>query len=96
MLLQNDLIEYGAPDARTIRILWLHPAMPVGFVIDIHAHDAAPELVQLHALQSDLQSGLSRLLTADPYLTIVEVTSLPELRKRRRDHAWQIIEGLVC
>ena len=96
MLLQNDLIEYGGPDARTIRILWLHPAMPVGFVIDIHAHDAAPELVQLQALQSELQSGCSRLLTADPYLTIVEETSLPEQRKTRRDHAWQIVERLVC
>ena len=96
MLLQNDLIEYGDPLARTIRLLWLYPTQSVGFAIDINAHDAAPELVQLQALQNDLESGRSKLLTADPCLTIVEETSLPELRKRRRDHAWKIVVGLVC
>lgn len=96
MLLRNDLLEYCEPHSRTIRLLWLHPTQPIGFTIDTNAHDAAPELVQLQALQSDLQSGFSRLLTVDPYLIIVEETSLPELRKRRRDHAWEIVESLVC
>ncbi|NNM69963.1 MAG: DDE-type integrase/transposase/recombinase [Gallionella sp.] len=95
ILLRNDLIEYGEPDARTIRLLWLHPTQPVGFAIDTEAHDAAPELVQLQTLQSDLQSGCSRLLTTDRYLTIVEETSLPEQRKGRRDHAWQIVAVLI-
>jgi hypothetical protein len=57
MLLRNDLLEYCEPHTRTIRLLWLHPTQPVGFAIDTNAHDAAPELVQLQALQSDLQSG---------------------------------------
>ncbi len=95
MLLRNDLLEYSEPHHRTIRLLWLHPTQPVGFAIDTTAHDAAPELVQLPDLQSDLDSGRSRLLTADPYLTIVEETSLPEQRKGRRDHAWKIVVDLV-
>lgn len=95
MLLRNDLLEYGEPHTRTIRLLWLHPTQPVGFAIDTNAHDAAPELVQLSDLQSDSQSGLARLLAADPYLTIVEETSLPEPRKGRRDHAWQIVADLI-
>ncbi|SBP86588.1 MULTISPECIES: Mu transposase C-terminal domain-containing protein [Thiomonas] len=96
MLLRNDLLEYGEPHARTIRLLWLHPTQPVGFVIDTKAHDATPELVQLQALQSDLQAGCSRLLTADPYLAIVEEASLPEQRKIKRDRAWQIVADLIC
>jgi len=95
MLLRNDLLEYGEPHNRTIRLLWLHPTRPIGFVIDTNAHDAAPEVVQLPDLQSDLQSGHARLLTADPYLTFVEETSLPEPRKDRRDHAWQIVADLI-
>ncbi|MBN8777899.1 MAG: hypothetical protein J0H13_14745, partial [Thiomonas arsenitoxydans] len=96
MLLRNDLIEYGEPQARTMRLLWLHPTQPVGFVIDTKAHDATPELVQLQALQSDLQAGRSRLLTADPYLAIVEEASLPEQRKIKRDRAWKIVADLIC
>lgn len=96
ILLRNDLIEYGEPGTRTIRLLWLHPTQSVGFAIDTEAHDAAPESVQLQALQDDLQSGCSRLLTADRYLTIVEETSLSEQNKGRRDHAWQIVDSLIC
>jgi len=95
MLLRNDLLDYGEPHIRTIRLLWLHPTQPIGFVIDTKAHDAAPELVQLRALKSDLQSGRAKLLTADPYLTFVDETTLPEERKSRRDHAWQIVAELV-
>lgn len=95
MLLRNDLIEYSEPPLRTIRLLWLHPTQPIGFAIDTNAHDAVPELVQLQALQSDLETGRSKLLTADPYLTIVDETSLPEQRKGRRDHAWRIVADLM-
>jgi len=95
MLLQNDLLAYGEPHARTIRLLWIHPAQPLGFTIDINAHDAAPELVQLATLQSDLQSARARLLTADPHQIIVDEDSLPEIRKRKRDNAWKIVEILV-
>jgi hypothetical protein len=95
MLLKNDLLAYGEPYARTIRLLWIHPKQPLGFTIDINAHDAAPELVQLAALQSDLQSERARLLIADPHQIIVDESSLPDARKRIRDKAWNIVESLV-
>ncbi len=95
MLMRNDLIEYGEPDSRTIRILWLHPSKTVVFAIDINAHDAEPELVQLEALTDDLKAGLGRLVTGSCSSVIVKETSLPEQRKVRRDRAWQLISSLV-
>jgi hypothetical protein len=64
-LLMNDLLAYGDPNARTIRLLWIHPTRPIGFAIDINAHDAAPELVQLPDLLSDLHSERAKLLLVD-------------------------------
>lgn len=95
MLLRNDLIEYGDPDARTIRLLWLHPTKPIGFAIDINAHDAVPELVQLDALESELKSERSRLLTVDQSVTFTEEASISKPSKVRRDQAWLIISSLV-
>lgn len=95
MLLRNDLLEYEEPHARTIRLLWLHHKQPLCFVIDINSNDAVPELVQLQTLQSDLQSNSARLLTVDPYLTVVEEASLPAQRKGRRDRAWKIVADLI-
>lgn len=96
MLLQNDLLEYREPPGRTIRLLWTHPTQQVGFVIDVKSHDASPELVQLQALQDDLESGRARLLATDPYLTIVVEASLTEQRKKRRDDAWEIVADLIA
>jgi hypothetical protein len=95
MLLRNDLLQYGEPHSRTIRLLWMHPTQPVAFVIDADKNDTAPELMQLRALQEDLQAGRAKLLTTDPYLTIVAESALPDEHKRRRDQAWQIVVGLV-
>lgn len=96
MLLPNDLIEYCEPFAHTIRLLWVHPTQAVGFVIDIHAPDAIPKLVQLQNLERDLQSGCATLQIADPYLAIVAEASLTDPRKVRRDSAWSIVAGLIC
>ena len=95
MFLRNDLIEYVDPEPRIIRLLWLHPTKQFGFAIDINAHDAVPELVQLESLESELRSERSRLLTEDPCQTFTEEASFSESRKIRRDQAWQIIVDLV-
>jgi hypothetical protein len=95
MLLRNDILEYGKPDAKTIRILWLHPEQLVAFVIDINANDAMPELMQLQVLQSDLNSGIAKLLKVDPLKAIFAEGSLSESCKKRRDNAWKIIADLV-
>lgn len=95
MLMLNDLLEYLVPTTRTIRLLWIHPTQSVAFVIDVNATDAMPELVQLNELLSDLQTGNAKLLTIDPYLSIMEEVSIPESHKLRRDNAWKIIADLV-
>ncbi len=96
MLLRNDLLEYVDPETKTIRVLWIHPENPVAFIIDVDEKDAVPELIQQQALQSDLYSGRARLLTGDPYLSLVEESALPEKHKQRRNNAWKIIADLVC
>ncbi|ADL55257.1 Mu transposase C-terminal domain-containing protein [Gallionella capsiferriformans] len=95
MLLQNDILDYAEPEAKTIRILWIHPEMPVAFVIDVNAKYAVPELIQQQALESDLNSGRARVFTADPYLLVLEESAIPENRKQRRDLAWKAIADLV-
>jgi len=96
MLLRNDLIEYSEPPLRTIRLLWLHSIEPVGFAIDVHAHGALPQVVQLDALQRDLEVGRCKLLTTDPHLKIVDDSALPEIQKNRRDRAWEIVADLIA
>lgn len=95
MLLRNDLLEYVEPEAKTIRILWIHPEKPMVFVIDVNASDAVPEPVQQQALQCDLQSGRARLLPDDPYFSITEESTVPEKFKQRRDRAWKIVADMV-
>ncbi len=95
MLLQNDILDYAEPEAKRIRILWIHPEMPVAFVIDVNAKDAIPEIIQQQALESDLHSGKARLITDDPYLLVLEESAIPEKRKQRRDHAWKAIAEMV-
>lgn len=95
MLLRNDLLEYCEPSSRTIRLLWKHPTQDYCFVIDVNLRNASPEIAQLHQLQSDLESGKANLLPSDPYLTIVDESSLDEKRKAMRTRAWKIISELV-
>jgi hypothetical protein len=95
MLLRNDLLEYMEPDAKRIRVLWIHPEKPVAFIIDVNATDAMPELIQQLALQNDLQSGKARLLPDDPYVSIVDESAIPETRKQRRNRMWEAIADLV-
>ena len=95
MLLRNDLLAYMEPELLTIRVLWIHPNQHVAFVMDVNVDNAMPELVQMQALQADLESGSAKLLTTDTHLLIVEETSLPYQRKLRRDRAWQVISDLV-
>lgn len=95
MILRNDILEYLNPEAKTVRVLWIHPEKPVAFVIDVNAENALPELIQQYAIQSDLDLGNAKLLTDDPYLTVLEETAVSEKHKQRRDKAWETIADLV-
>lgn len=95
MLLRNDLLEYFEPDEKVVRILWLHPTHPMVATFDVNTLGAKPEIVQIQALLDDIKTGKAKLLTADPYLVVVNEESLPEKSRKIRAKAWGMIEALV-
>ena len=50
MLLRNDLLEYAAPRARTVRILWIDADQALAWLFELNAKGAAPELATLASL----------------------------------------------
>lgn len=96
MLLRNDLIRIQGEGARLIRVLWLHPAAPTAFVIDVEAPKALPEPMQLAELLARLEAGEAVLERDDPFVTVINAESIPESRSRLRDMAWLFIEPLVA
>lgn len=95
MLIRNDLLEYGEPNAKLIRILWLHPEKPVAIIIDVDTEYAKPELIQVETLKDDLHYGKARLLTEDKFLTALKGMVLTVRMKEIRDNAWKTIKNLV-
>lgn len=95
MLLRNDMIEYVEPNAKVIRILWLHPEKPVAVIIDVDTEFAKPELIQVETLEEDLHSGKANLLTEDRFLTALKGMVLTEKMKKIRDKSWNVIKNLV-
>lgn len=95
MLLRNDLLEYLEENGKVIRILWLHPTQPMAATFDVHAEGAKPEIVQIHLLLDDIETGRAILLTTDPYLLVVNEESISEKSRAIRHKAWGMIEALV-
>ena len=95
MLLRNDLLEYFEEDGKVIRILWLHPTQPLAVTFDVNTPGAKPEIAQIKVLLDDIDTGKANLLTADPYLVVVNEASLTEKSRKIRTKAWGIIEALV-
>lgn len=95
MLLRNDMLEYAEPNAKVIRILWLHPEKPVAVIIDVDTEFAKPELIQVETLVEDLHSGKAKLLTEDRFLTALKGMVLTVKMKEIRDKSWNVIKNLV-
>src|ERR1017187_2287315 len=95
MLLRNDLIEYIEENGKVIRILWLHPTQPIAATFDVNTPGTNPEIVQLHLLLDDIETGKAKLLAADPHLVVVNEEAIPDKSKKIRTKAWGIIESLV-
>src|SRR5476649_2404467 len=78
MLLRNDLLQYGEPRARIVRILWIAPDRTGAYIFDVDASAADAEPVALQTLLDDLQAGKAKLLLNDPYLVLVSQELLPQ------------------
>jgi len=96
MLLRNDLLQYGQPSPRTVRVLWIAPDQRHAYVYDVAARSADVELVQLSVLLADLRAGHASVLPADPYLMVVSQEMLPAKYLQLRARAWEIIAPLVA
>jgi hypothetical protein len=95
MVLRNDLICYDDDAGRIVRVLWLHPQSAGVAIIDVTDEKALPTIIRVDALIEDLQNGRARLLNPDPYVILASEASVPGKHKAVRDHAWELINGLV-
>lgn len=96
MLLRNDLLQYGEPRARVVRILWIDPDRTGAYIFDVDASAADAEPVALQTLLDDLQAGKAKLLLNDPYLVLVSQELLPQKHLQLRQRAWDIVQGLIA
>ena len=96
MLLRNDLLQYGEPRARIVRILWIAPDRTGAYIFDVDASAADAEPVALQTLLDDLQAGKAKLLLNDPYLVLVSQELLPQKHLQLRQRAWDIVQGLIA
>ena len=96
MLLRNDLLQYGEPRGRIVRILWIAPDRTGAYIFDVDASAADAEPVALQTLLDDLQAGKAKLLLNDPYLVLVSQELLPQKHLQLRQRAWDIVQGLIA
>ncbi|BBH15059.1 Mu transposase C-terminal domain-containing protein [Chromobacterium haemolyticum] len=94
MILANDLLSYSAAgEPLILRVLWIHPAKSIAFVIDVHSPTALPVMREYKALLADLSERRALLMDADPFLPVGQERS--EKQKAVRDKAWGLISPLV-
>lgn len=95
MLLVNDIVSYPLPEGPSeLRVLWIHPAQTIAYLIDIHAAVAMPVLREYPVLLADLAEHRAQLLAEDPFHSQMMVPR-SDKQKAVRDKAWQIIQPLV-
>lgn len=94
MLLRNDLLEYVAPRARTVRVLWIDPGHGFAYVYEMGAKGAIPEVASLQRLVDDIGAQRARLLLTDPCASASDAP-LPPKHVQVRERAWAIVSSLV-
>lgn len=95
MLLVNDILSYSSPEGSSEqRVLWIHPALTIAYLIDIHAATAMPVLREYPVLLADLAEQRAQLLAEDPYHSQMMVPR-SDKQKAVRDKAWQTTQPLI-
>lgn len=95
MLLRNDVLEYSAPAARTVRILWIDAGQAIAYIIALNARSAHPEMVLVRALVEDVLARRASLLLIDPYAARPPAPSLPEKHLQVRARGWDVVSALA-
>lgn len=95
MLARNDLLQYAAPRARTVRVLWISPDRVQAYLFDVADKSAEVEPASMAALAEDLAAGRARLLEHDAHLVLKSAEQLPDKYRQLRARAWEIIEPLT-
>jgi hypothetical protein len=95
MLLRNDVLEYSAPAARAVRILWIDDGLALAYTIELNARAAQPQMVLVRALVDDVLERRARLLLIDPYAARPAPASLPAKYLEVRARGWEVVSALA-
>jgi hypothetical protein len=95
MLLRNDVLEYSAPAARAVRILWIDACQALAYTIELNARAAQPQMVLMRALVGDVLERRARLLLIDPYAARPAPPALPPKYLEVRARGWKVVNALA-
>lgn len=95
MLLRNDVLEYIAPAARAVRILWIDAGQTVAYTIELNARSAQPQMALVRGLVEDVLAQRAQLLLIDPYAARPAPPSLPEKYMEVRARGWDVVSALA-
>jgi hypothetical protein len=95
MLLRNDVLEYSAPAARTVRILWIDDGQALAYTIELNARAAQPQMVLVRALVDDVLERRAQLLLIDPYAARPAPAALPAKYLEVRARGWEVVSALA-
>jgi putative transposase len=95
MLLRNDLLQYGAPRRRTVRILWIDASRTLAWLFDMDGKGCDVEPARVPMLEADVASGRAQRLSEDPWLVVADPHSIKPGHEALRDRAWHIVAELT-
>lgn len=97
MLVQNDVLEYGATPgraARAIRVLWIDREQALAYTFELRASAALPRAQALRLLEDDLACGRARRLLLDTYAAPVPADPVPAGYLTLQAKAWSAVRAL--
>lgn len=94
-LLRNDLLQYGAPHRRTLRVLWIDPARTLAWLFDMDGKGCDVESARVAVLEADVAAGRARRLADDPWLVVADQQTIKPGHLALRERAWAIVAELT-
>jgi len=96
MLLVNDILSYPSPEGPTEqRVLWIHPAKTIAYLIDIHDSAALPFIREFPTLLTDLSEHRAVILGEDPFHQQM-MLARSDKQNAARDQTWLLIQPLIA
>ena len=94
MLLQNDVLEYGAAPGRTVRVLWIDVEQALVYTYALRGRAAIPCAMPLRAVRDDVATGRARRLAVDPCAAPPPPDSMPAGYLALQAKAWSAVRAL--